>query len=124
MGTEALSEFIKTKKAIRDRGRNPLNRVLLLDPDLTATTTITEKTGAYQLQHNIILPKNHMDTLAILTSKSMPSESEISSESHNNLPSLNFSSGESAFCLKSIISQEQLQLPREKFVRICKRGRI
>ena len=50
----------------------------------------------------------------------MTTETEISennnnnSNTHNNLPYLNFSSGESAFCLQSIISQEQLQQAREK----------
>ena len=84
---------------------------------------MAEKTEAYQLQHNIILPKNHMHTSTILTSTSMPTESEICSESHNNLPNLNFSSGESAFCLKSIISQEQLQQAREKIHEDIQKGK-
>ena len=64
-----------------------------------------------------------MDTSTILTSTSMPTDSEISSESHNNLPNLNFSSGESAFCLKSIISQEQLQQAREKIREDMQKGK-
>ena len=37
----------RNKNVICDRGWNPLNRVLLLDPDLNATRTIKEKSTDY-----------------------------------------------------------------------------
>ena len=61
-----------------------------------------------------------MDTSTNSTSTSMTTETGISenkdnnSNAHSNFPSLNFSSGESAFRLHSTISQEELQQAREK----------
>ncbi len=57
---ESFAKIDKNKNTISDRGWNPLNQVLLLDPDLNATRTRNEKSEVYQLQNNIILPKKDM----------------------------------------------------------------
>ena len=127
----SFARVSKNKNAISDRGWNPLNRVLLLDPDLNVTRTKNEMSEAYQLQNNIIIPKKHynMDVSTVTTSTGMSTETENDdtgnddSKSYNNLPTLNFSSGESAFCLNSIISQEQLQQAREKIREDTQKGK-
>ena len=103
----------KNKNAICDRGWNPLNRVLLLDPDPIVTKTIKEKYTDYQLQNKIIIPHKDQSANATVTTGTNIETKRCT----NNPPlfeNLNFSSGESSFCLKSIFSQQQLQEAREE----------
>jgi len=119
----------KNKNAICDRGWNPLNRVLLLDPDLNATRTVNEKSTDYQLQNNIIIPNKDRSASndTVTTGTNIETETCTNkSKSLNNPPlfeHLNFSSGESSFCLKSILSQQQLQEAREKMRDDMERGK-
>ena len=57
---KSFARFQKNKKAIVDRGWNPLNRSLLLHPELRVTMTKREQSEEFMLQHNIVLPNKKM----------------------------------------------------------------
>ena len=106
----------KNKKAIAERGWNPLNFNLLLNEEIRATMTKEEKDNE-ETSDDVILPS--------ITSNS-PSESENISTDRDNSNnsatdtentslitavsahqvSLNFEAGTSAFCLDAIVKQE------------------
>ena len=112
----------KNKNAIANRGWNPLNKALLLDPTLRSTMTSTEKSNEYNEQNKIIVPKkkvfSHLEgmrTDSITTQTDLCTESDKSSLNNNPISNdLNFSSGMSNYCLKAYVSNEQLQQAREQ----------
>ena len=120
----------KNKNAISDRGWNPLNRALLLDPSLRSTMTANENTETYNQANDIIFP--NIDIASKIVTDGDPSIStEMTSgtdtnSSTNNLPTpddLNFQSGMSNFCLKAYLSNEQLQQARESIRSDMKTGK-
>ena len=108
----------KNRNAICDRGWYPLNKALLLDPDIIATRSDKEKTREYNRLNHIIFPttfSNDNGTDSCESYLSIP----------NNLPNeLNFSSGMSGFCLQSILSQQMLQNARSKLNETIDKGKI
>ena len=120
---KSFARVHKNRNAIVDRGWNPLNKALLLDPTLRSTMTSKEKSDEYNKQNKIILPNKkasshheEMRTDSITTTQTDPStESEISSLNNNPILNyLNFSNGMSNYCLKAYVSNEQLQQAREE----------
>ena len=108
----------KNRNAISDRGWYPLNKALLLDPDIIATRSNAEKTKEFNQTNNIVFPKSFY-----ADNNAMDSGSDISIP--NNLPNeLNFSSGMSGFCLQSILSQEMLQNARSRLNETVEKGKI
>ena len=104
------------KKAIVERGWNPLNYNLLTYPEIRATMTKSEREDEISsqlivLSSKLILPTDTSDASTV-TDYHISESNSLNSASSKI--SLNFSSGASAFCLQSIISQEQLHHAREK----------
>ena len=120
----SLGRFDKNRNAICDRGWFPLNKALLLDPDILATRSDTEKSKEYNRMNHIVFPMINDNTIE--TSASDISDSSSSRQIIlNNLPNqLNFSSGMSGFCLQSILSQEMLQNARSKLNETVEKGKI
>ena len=115
---KSFARVDKNRNAIADRGWNPLNKALLLDPTLRSTMTSNEKSDEYQKLNQIILP-NKSSYHDKQTTESLTTETDQSDElsSLNNNPicnDLNFSEGMSSYCLKAFISNEQLQQAREE----------
>ena len=102
----------KNRNAISDRGWCPLNKALLLDPDILASRSSKEKSKEYNRINEVVFPNNK--NIEIGTNcGSVDNDTTSSQIIHNNLPNnLNFSSGMSGFCLQSILSQEMLQMPK------------
>ena len=121
---KSFARVDKNRNAIADRGWNPLNKALLLDPTLRSTMTLKEKSEEYHKLHKIILPNtikqssHHSNTgTGSIASTVLTDETTISSLNNNpicNNDHLNFSNGMSKYCLKAFISNEQLQQAREE----------
>ena len=112
----SFARELTNKKAITERGWNPLNYNLLTYPEIRATMTKSERDNEVSSQlivlaSKLILPTDTTDASTITDDNTSQSNSLKSASSKI---SLNFSSGASAFCLQSIISQEQLHNAREK----------
>jgi len=114
----------KNRQAITNRGWNPLNRALLLDDELRSTMTKKQKSKEFLLENNIIFPskntnaKNGADPPSDSAMTTIQNNSATASINDNNnvatAAGLNFNSSLSSFCLKSIISQEQIHETRER----------
>ena len=115
---QSFGRVDKNRNAISDQSRYPLNKALLLDPDIIATKSDKEKTREYNRLNHIIFPttfSNDNGTDSCESYLSIP----------NNLPNeLNFSSGMSGFCLQSILSQQMLQNARSKLNETIDKGKI
>ena len=119
---KSFARVEKNKQAIVDRGWNPLNRALLLDDELRSTMTKKQQSMEFLSDNNIIFPSNNTgttsQTAAPLTSNDQSSRTISSSsgtissirdsDNVSTAASLNFNSTLPSFCLKSIISQEQI----------------
>ena len=112
--SKSFARVDKNKKAIAERGWNPLNFNLLLNPEIRATMT-KEEIENEASSNSITLPSS--------LSQSNPSPNEdpsltITDSSITTVstfqPSLNFDTGTSAFCLDAILKQQQLQTARER----------
>ena len=125
---KSFARIDKNRNAISDRGWNPLNKALLLEPSLRSTMSATEKMDEYNQAKKIIPPnKNSMIvtdedpfTSTGTTISNQGTTSIVTDQSSlNNNPSdeinsiLNFSTGMSNFCLKAYLANEQLQEARE-----------
>jgi len=116
---KSFARVDKNRNAIADRGWNPLNKALLLDPTLRSTMTLKEKSEEYHKLHKIILPNiksSHHNTGTGSIASIVTDESTILSPNNNPIcnDDLNFSNGMSKYCLKAFISNEQLQQAREE----------
>lgn len=113
--SQSFARISKNKKAILDRGWNPLNKALLTLPEIRATMTDEERKSEVECD-DIKLPtkpNNQYDsTIADASDSTTVTESDRSLPSI--APSLNFSKGTSAFCLGAILKQEQLMEARAK----------
>ena len=119
---KSFARVDKNRNAIADRGWNPLNKALLLDPTLRSTMTANEKCDEYQKLNEIVIPSTSPYHTNDLTTGSLTTVTDQStndpSSSLNNNPTisnnLNFSYGMSNYCLKAFVSNEQLQQAREE----------
>ena len=59
---KSFARIDKNRNAISDRGWNPLNKALLLEPSLRSSMTATEKTDEYNEANKIILPNKFNDS--------------------------------------------------------------
>ena len=112
---EKFCQSGKNQKAISDRGWNPLNRALLLHPELRVTMTKKEESADFVLQNNIVLPninKNSSSSNSSVTD-TITEHVSVSTPTVNSID-LNFNNSVSSFCLKSIISQDLIHETREK----------
>ena len=120
---ESFARVDKNRNAISERGWNPLNKALLLDPVLRSTMTAKEKTDEFNQANQIIIPNKHnkvvTDEDPFISTETTISHTSTSTtvtdtdhSSINNPPSgsdeLNFSSGMSQYCLKAYLTNEQL----------------
>ena len=95
-----------------------MNKALLLDPDILATRSDTEKSKEFNRMNHVVFPTKFSYDNGIDSC-----ESDLSIP--NNLPNeLNFSSGMSGFCLQSILSQQMLQNARSKLNETIDKGKI
>ena len=112
----------KNKNALSDRGWCPLNKALLLDPDILASRSSKERSKEYNLLNEVVFPNKKSNDIASIRANV---DDDTSSIIHNNLPNdLNFSSGMSGFCLQSILSQEMLQNARSRINENIDKGKI
>ena len=137
---KSFARVEQNKKAIAERGWNPLNYNLLTNSDLRATMTVAERLTE---SSKITLPPsfrntavdsnpNSTSTSTSTSNSNSQSDSELSSSStsnhtnHNENPSvcnetqqssLNFSTGVSAECLTALVRTEQLMEARERIKR-------
>ena len=113
----------KNKNAISDRGWCPLNKALLLDPDILASRSTKERSKQYNRINEVVFPNNKNNEIGTNCGSV---NNDISSQVvHNNLPNdLNFSSGMSGFCLQLILSQEMLQNARSRINENIDKGKI
>ena len=116
----------KNKNAISDRGWCPLNRALLLDPDILASRSSKERSKQYNRMNGIVFPNKMISDENGTSCGSVVNDSSSTIMSiHNNLPNeLNFSSGMSGFCLQSILSEEMLQNARSRINESIDKGKI
>ena len=121
---QSFARVEKNRNAIADRGWNPLNRNLLLDPSIRATMTDRERIKESKCTNfqvpNAFLDNNSIqqNILSCESSTSTVSVTDISSHQ----TSLNFSSGTSLFCLTSIVNEQQLMQARERIKRDKEEG--
>ena len=108
---KSFARVEKNRNAISDRGWNPLNKCLLLDPTLRSTMTAKERSNEYHQLNEIILPSNRLqcDGDTMTETESEPTLDNLPTHEH-----LNFSTGLSQYCLKAYLSNEQLQQAREE----------
>ena len=108
----------KNGNVICDRGWYPLNKALLLDPDIIAIMSDKEKTREYNRLNHVMFPTTFSNDNGIDSC-----ESDLSIP--NNLPNeLNFSSGMSGFCLQSILGHNMLQNVRSRLNETVEKGKI
>ena len=114
---KSFARIHQNKKAIVERGWNPLNYNLLTEPDLRATMTIGEKIS----EHNKIIlppsmePANNSDSNHASFANSATTTPHSSQETINSRQSLlNFATGVTAECLTVLVRSEQLMEARER----------
>ena len=127
----SFSRIEKNQKAIADRGWFPLNRNLLMIPEIRATMTANERqieTGS----SSIILPNKSPVKQQVSATSAPESEtrqytlcdsttntdtSTTTTNSDTKPPSLNFNTGTASFVLDAIVQHEDLQKARERIKR-------
>ena len=104
------------KKAIAARGWNPLNYHLLMDPDLRATMTTTERQNE---PSKITLPSSMKPKQVNETSNTSNATPNLYDNEtiSTQQSSLNFSTGVSAECLTALVGNQQLMEARERIKR-------
>jgi len=114
--TKSFARKEKNKVAIADRGWNPFNRILLLDPTIRAT--MTEHELASEASNNLIPPsihhniyKQHDGATASTCTYATTHQSMINSDV---LKKLNYSCSTSAFCVDALVQNEDLMKSRER----------
>ena len=133
--SNSFARVTTNKKAIVERGWNPLNYNLLLNKELRATMTIAEKLSEsnkvtlpyeFRPRHgnvadegsstNTSKSSNQTDTNKSSDSSDRTCNSGASSNSTSNQQSssLNFSTGMSAECLTALVGADQLMEARER----------
>ena len=107
----SIGQIDKNKNAISNRGWCPLNRALLLDPDILASRSSKERSKQYNRMNGIVFSNKMISDENGTSCGSVVNDSSSTIMSiHNNLPNeLNFSSSMSGFCLQSILSQNATQ---------------
>ena len=129
--SSSFSRIDKNQKAIADRGWFPLNRNLLMMPEIRATMTANERqieTGS----SSIILPNKSPAVKQQVSATSVPESETLHSTTNNTdtstitmtssdttkpAPSLNFNTGTASFVLDAIVQHEDLQKARERIKR-------
>jgi hypothetical protein len=113
-------------KAILERGWFPLNRMLLLHPDIRKTMT---QQDFEQEQEAGFCPKGTQSTTSSLNPKSnspnLPTM-DTTSFNKNNKPEkhyLQFKGDTASHCLKKIVQEHDFQLAREKIIEDKKQGK-
>ena len=114
----------KNKVAIAERGWNPYNRVLLLDPSIRAT--MTEHELADEVTNNLIPTSVVNNTLLEqIDTKSkkllLPEQSNINYTDISK--KLNYSRSTSAFCVDALLQNEDLMKSRERIKKESKKGK-
>ena len=117
--SKSFARIKQNKKAILERGWNPLNYNLITNQDLRATMTIAEKLTE---SSKVTLPLSMRPVCASTNTDDNPDNStttspSISHQSHaanTQQSSLNFSTGVSAECLTALVRNEQLMEARER----------
>lgn len=104
----------KNKIAIADRGWNPYNMILLLDPSIRATMTeqelaneATKDLMPSSIHNNPLQEHNDASTATTLFS------ARQSTSNSNFSKKLNYSSSTSAFCVNTLLQNEDLMKSRE-----------
>ena len=128
---KSFARVQQNKKAIAERGWNPLNYNLLTNPDLRATMTVAERlteSSKVTLPPSFLRNNSNVCTSSdsVDTTKQSDTEASKSDDITNENPSvsedkrqssLNFSSGVSADCLTALVRNEQLMEARERIKR-------
>ena len=130
----SFARFRTNQNAICERGWFPLNRNLLMMPEVRSTMTDKEREYEMSSDSNIILPSlkqspsdlllntafsDSFDTAtdnASITNDSSTASTIISSDK-SKVPSLNFNTGTASFVLDAIVQQEDLLKARERIKR-------
>ena len=112
---KSFARIRHNKNAIADRGWNPLNYNLLLNPEIRATMTKQDQKHESS-SDDIILPSVFTpDNTSIRETNSESNRTRNNDIDESSIQSsLKISYGTSSFCLKAILKQEQLQEARER----------
>ena len=115
--SQSFARIKDNQKAISERGWNPLNYNLMLNPEIRATMTKQEREEEGLPNSTIILPRNHglnqeRSDSTTETESSIPTS--VNSNATQQSSTLNFSSGQSAATIESIIAATQLLERREQ----------
>ena len=110
---QSFARVSKNRNAIANRGWNPLNRNLLLDPSIRATMTDAEKIEEQEASCDIHLPSSFNENIE-RNNETSTNTTDTTLTEDTQQPTLNFSSGTSLFCLTSIVSKDQLMKARER----------
>ena len=131
----SFSRIDKNKKAIAERGWGPCNRNLLLYNDIQNTMTRDDAALLKSMRDTFLSPSNNfaetdkapIDSLSIQQSTS--GDATIISDLTKNGPklskkmvSLNYSSGNSAMVLETLVAAQDLHKARERNKRNKQRG--
>lgn len=119
---QSFAKISSNKRAIADRGWNPLNRAILTNDDLRATMTTKELEDEALPSSNIILPNkiasanpsSHDDKSDTTVTDDSTSPSEQPSSAPHVNQQLNFSDGTAAFCIDALLSETDLQKSRAR----------
>ena len=115
----SFAKVATNKKAIADRGWNPLNYNLLIIPEIRQTMTKEEQDQEMSSQEiflpsKLISPTTYNDNTTVTEIETLFGSDTSTTLEAPPFPKLNFSTGMSSFCLQAILSQEQLHEAREK----------
>ena len=113
--SQSFARVKDNQKAISERGWNPLNYNLMLNPEIRATMTEQEREEEGLSNSTIILPRtvglNQERSDSTYTESSIPMSANSDTTQQS---SLNFSTGQSAATIESIIAATQLLERREQ----------
>ena len=114
----------KNKIAIADRGWNPYNRILLLDPSIRAT--MTEQELANEAAKDLMPSSIHNNPLQEHNDASTATtffSAQQSTTNSNFSKKLNYSSSTSAFCVDALLQNEDLMKSRERIKMESSKGK-
>ena len=119
---QSFAKISSNKRAIADRGWNPLNRAILTNDNLRATMTAKELEEEALPSSNIILPNkiasanpsSHDDKCDTTVTDDSTSPSEQPSSAPHVNQKLNFLDANAAFSINTLLSDTDLQKSRAR----------
>ena len=115
--SSSFARVAMNKKAIAERGWGPLNRNLLLYKEVQHTMTKLERETFNGTIHNnppLLAVDINSDNSTAVSDLSNVSQKFVNSRHHQKVISLNYSSGNSAMVLDTIVAENDLREARER----------